>query len=48
MPSQIDMSSMVKDKKILVNLRYTKEEFNQPLDFPFSIPSKVHACGIGV
>ena len=39
-PSQIDMSSIVKDKKILVNLHYIKEEFDQPLDFPFNIPAR--------
>jgi len=40
LPSEIDMSSMVKDKKILVNLHYVKNEFDQPLDFPFSIPPR--------
>jgi len=39
-PSQIDLSSMVKDKKILVNLHYVKNDFDQPLDFPFSIPPR--------
>jgi hypothetical protein len=39
-PSQIDMSSVVKDKKIQVNLHYTKIEFDKPLDFPFSIPAR--------
>lgn len=39
-PSEIDLSSMVKDKKILVNLHYVKYDFDQPLDFPFSIPSR--------
>jgi hypothetical protein len=39
-PSEIDMSSVVKDKKILVNLHYVKGEFDQPLDFPFSIPAR--------
>jgi hypothetical protein len=39
-PSQIDMSSVVKDKKIQVNLHYTKADFDQPLEFPFSIPSR--------
>ncbi|MDB5130578.1 MAG: hypothetical protein JWR02_327 [Mucilaginibacter sp.] len=39
-PSQIDMSSIVKDKKIQVNLHYTKIEFDKPLDFPFSIPAR--------
>ncbi|WP_259068458.1 DUF4292 domain-containing protein [Mucilaginibacter sp. X4EP1] len=39
-PSQIDISSIVKDKKILVNLHYIKVDFDQALDFPFSIPSR--------
>jgi len=39
-PSEIDLSSIVKDKKILVNLHYVKDEFDQPLDFPFSIPPR--------
>lgn len=39
-PSEIDLSSMVKDKKILVNLHYVKDVFDQPLDFPFSIPPR--------
>jgi hypothetical protein len=40
MPSQIDMASVVKDKKIQVNLHYTKADFDQPLEYPFSIPSR--------
>jgi hypothetical protein len=40
MPSEIDMASIVKDKKIQVNLHYTKADFDQPLDYPFSIPSR--------
>jgi len=40
MPSEIDMSSVVKSKKILVNLHYVKEEFDQPLEFPFTIPAR--------
>jgi hypothetical protein len=39
-PSEIDMSSTVKTKKITVNLHYVKQEFDQPLDFPFTIPSR--------
>jgi len=39
-PSQIDISSAVKDKKIQVNLHYTKADFDQPLEFPFNIPSR--------
>lgn len=39
-PSQIDINSVVKDKKIQVNLHYIKIELNKPLDFPFSIPSR--------
>ena len=40
MPSQIDIASVVKDKKIQVNLHYTKTDFDLPLEFPFSIPSR--------
>jgi len=40
MPSQIDINSTVKDKKIQVNLHYTKTDFDLPLEFPFSIPSR--------
>ncbi|WP_428328657.1 DUF4292 domain-containing protein [Mucilaginibacter sp.] len=39
-PSQIDMASAVKDKKIQVNLHYIKADFDQPLEYPFSIPSR--------
>lgn len=39
-PSQIDMASVVKDKKIEVNLHYTKVDFDLPLQYPFSIPSR--------
>ncbi len=39
-PSQIDISSMVKDKKIQVNLHYAKIELDKPLDFPFTIPAR--------
>jgi len=37
-PSQIDISSVAKDKKIQVNLHYTKVDINQPQDYPFNIP----------
>ena len=40
MPSQIDMATIVKSKKIQVNLHYIKEEFDLPLEFPFSIPAR--------
>lgn len=40
MPSQIDINSTVKDKKIQVNLHYTKTDFDVPLEFPFGIPSR--------
>jgi len=40
LPSQIDVLSTVKSKKIQVNLHYVKEEFDQPLEFPFSIPAR--------
>jgi hypothetical protein len=40
LPSQIDMASVVKNKKIQVNLHYIKEEFELPLEFPFKIPAR--------
>jgi hypothetical protein len=39
-PSQIDIASVVKDKKIHINLHYTKADFNQQLEYPFSIPDR--------
>jgi len=39
-PSQIDMTSVVKDKKIQVNLHYIKADFDQELEYPFSIPAR--------
>jgi hypothetical protein len=44
-PLQIDMSSTVKNKKIVVNLHYIKEEFDQPLEYPFTIPSRYEPAG---
>ena len=40
MPSQIDISSAVKNKKVQLVLHYSKTEFDQPLEFPFNIPSR--------
>jgi hypothetical protein len=40
LPSQIDIASVVKDKKIHVNLHYTKVDFDQKLEYPFSIPDR--------
>ena len=39
-PSQIDITSLIKDKKIQVNLHYIKLGFDQQLEFPFSIPAR--------
>jgi hypothetical protein len=39
-PSQIDITSLVKEKKIQINLHYVKSDFDQPLEFPFSIPTR--------
>ena len=39
-PTQIDMASVVKDKKVQVTLHYVKVDFNQVLDYPFSIPAR--------
>lgn len=38
-PSQIDIQSTAQNKKILVNLHYTKIDLDQPLQYPFSIPA---------
>lgn len=38
LPSQIDIASVVKDKKIQVNLHYTKADFEVEQNYPFSIP----------
>ncbi|HZY39077.1 MAG TPA: DUF4292 domain-containing protein [Mucilaginibacter sp.] len=40
LPSVIDMASVVKNKKIQVNLHYIKEDFDLTLDFPFTIPAR--------
>jgi hypothetical protein len=40
MPSQIDIASVVKDKKIQVNLHYIKADFDQQQEYPFSIPDR--------
>lgn len=37
-PSQIAIASVAKDKKVQINLRYVKVDFNQPLEYPFNIP----------
>ena len=39
LPSQIDIVSVAKDKKIQVNLHYVKVDLNQPQDYPFTIPA---------
>jgi len=39
-PSQIDIISLSKDKKIQLNLHYTKSDFDLPLEYPFSIPAR--------
>lgn len=39
-PSQIDILSTIGNKKIQANLRYTKVDFDQPLEFPFNIPER--------
>ena len=38
-PSQIDIASVAKDKKVQVNLHYVKIDLNQPQDYPFNIPA---------
>jgi hypothetical protein len=39
-PSEITMSSAVKDHNIKIDLKYIKTEFDQPVEFPFSIPAR--------
>ncbi|SEO26110.1 MULTISPECIES: DUF4292 domain-containing protein [unclassified Mucilaginibacter] len=40
LPSQIDIASTVKDKNIHVNLHYTRVDFDQQQEYPFSIPDR--------
>jgi hypothetical protein len=40
MPLQIDIASTSKDQKIQLNLRYFKVDFDQPQDYPFTIPDR--------
>lgn len=37
-PSEIDITSNAPGNKALIYLRYTKVEFDKPLEYPFSIP----------
>jgi len=39
LPSQIDLSSVMPKKRVKMSFHYTKADFDQPLEFPFSIPS---------
>ncbi|GAB2696546.1 hypothetical protein GCM10027037_20570 [Mucilaginibacter koreensis] len=39
-PSQINIKSEVKNNNIQADLRYSRTEFNQVLEYPFSIPSR--------
>ena len=40
LPSQINMTSVVRTKKVQMNLHYIKVDFDLPLEYPFSIPSR--------
>lgn len=40
LPSQISINSTSQTKNIQVNLHYTKADFDQPVDFPFSVPGR--------
>lgn len=40
LPSQINMTSQVNAKKIQLNIHYIKADFDLPLEYPFSIPSR--------
>jgi len=39
LPSQIDMASVMPKKRVKMSLHYTKADFDQLLEYPFSIPS---------
>jgi hypothetical protein len=43
-PSQVDILSTAGNNKIQANLRYTKAEFDLPLEYPFSIPKSYEAA----
>ncbi|MGN6640779.1 MAG: DUF4292 domain-containing protein [Mucilaginibacter sp.] len=43
-PSQIDISSAAGTKKVQISLHYFKVDFDQPLQYPFSIPSSYTAA----
>jgi hypothetical protein len=38
-PSQIDLASVMPKKRVKMSLHYIKADFDQPLEYPFSIPS---------
>lgn len=38
-PSQIDIVSVAKSNKIEVNLHFVRVDYNQPQDYPFTIPA---------
>ena len=42
-PSQITINSTEKEKSIKIDMRYTKTEFDQAVEFPFTIPSRFSA-----
>jgi hypothetical protein len=39
-PSQIDIASEMKEKKVGINLHYVKVDLDLPLEFPFTIPAR--------
>ena len=38
-PSQIDINSVTGNKRIKLSMHYVKMDFDQPLEYPFSIPA---------
>lgn len=44
LPSQINISSAVWTKKINLNIHYIRADFDQPLEYPFNIPSGYDAA----
>lgn len=41
-PEQIDIKVLTSTKKIQLGLHYLKADFNQPVEFPFTIPESYH------
>lgn len=40
LPHQVDIRSQAARKNVVINLKYSRAELNQPLDMPFSVPRR--------